>query len=504
MDEQETLPQEEQQQQTAATISPLEGGEVEAEAKVEEQPTVPEEIKQEEATPKQQSTVIMRPQVITTAGTLIGRNEEPRVSQEDAVETSSPNNNIEQVEYEEQPQQQQQQQQFVEGAILAADATYTQVNGAEYPEQQYTVEITSGQMQHSLHIEAPQQYEQDDIKQVQYTQLESVASNSQFQPQEYQEPQEIYMYDNFTVKAARPDDNVLYSDNRFFGNCDIQQNNTMTLMGENGSNSTLLTFPNYSQPSTSNFNQYPSSNTMDYSSYGYAQIISESYDPNMIREEMKQCVNCGKGVTTNCVKDNNGNILCTSCITMRPNPMRVAPVRTQKKPTMVNTRRNNVQCANCDTHQTTLWRRNNNGEPVCNACGLYFKLHGVNRPPTMKKEGIQTRKRKPKNSQQSHHMGSMNGSMGHGRMLIQTYQPPEMSGSMGDHYQPQIVLTNNVPTHQNVRLPALIRGMPQMENNVRVNNEEQATVITSTSLANRPNFVHHQSDQESNGHDSNA
>ncbi|GIY46403.1 GATA-binding factor C [Caerostris darwini] len=31
---------------------------------------------------------------------------------------------------------------------------------------------------------------------------------------------------------------------------------------------------------------------------------------------------------------------------------------------------------------------------VCNACGLYFKLHNVNRPLTMKKEGIQTRNRK--------------------------------------------------------------------------------------------------------------
>merc|ERR1711990_663750 len=42
----------------------------------------------------------------------------------------------------------------------------------------------------------------------------------------------------------------------------------------------------------------------------------------------------------------------------------------------------------------TLWRRNANGDPVCNACGLYYKLHGVNRPLTMKKEGIQTRNRK--------------------------------------------------------------------------------------------------------------
>ncbi|KAK8748326.1 hypothetical protein OTU49_016077, partial [Cherax quadricarinatus] len=38
--------------------------------------------------------------------------------------------------------------------------------------------------------------------------------------------------------------------------------------------------------------------------------------------------------------------------------------------------------------------RNQNGEPVCNACGLYYKLHSVNRPLTMKKEGIQTRNRK--------------------------------------------------------------------------------------------------------------
>lgn len=40
-------------------------------------------------------------------------------------------------------------------------------------------------------------------------------------------------------------------------------------------------------------------------------------------------------------------------------------------------RRTGVQCANCRTSNTTLWRRNNNGEPVCNACGLYYKLHNV-------------------------------------------------------------------------------------------------------------------------------
>lgn len=50
---------------------------------------------------------------------------------------------------------------------------------------------------------------------------------------------------------------------------------------------------------------------------------------------------------------------------------------------------------------TSLWRRNAHGEPVCNACGLYYKLHGVNRPSTMKKDSIQTRKRKPKGGMKS-------------------------------------------------------------------------------------------------------
>ncbi|ODM96878.1 Transcription factor GATA-3 [Orchesella cincta] len=64
-------------------------------------------------------------------------------------------------------------------------------------------------------------------------------------------------------------------------------------------------------------------------------------------------------------------------------------------------RREGTQCANCGTVKTSLWRRNQNGENVCNACGLYFKLHNVNRPLTMKKDTIQTRKRKPKNGANS-------------------------------------------------------------------------------------------------------
>uniref|UniRef100_A0A8D8ZX62 Box A-binding factor n=1 Tax=Cacopsylla melanoneura TaxID=428564 RepID=A0A8D8ZX62_9HEMI len=70
-------------------------------------------------------------------------------------------------------------------------------------------------------------------------------------------------------------------------------------------------------------------------------------------------------------------------------------------------RRSGLVCSNCNTTNTSLWRRNQQGEPVCNACGLYYKLHGVARPLTMKKESIQTRKRKLKGSSKNELGGKM-------------------------------------------------------------------------------------------------
>lgn len=53
-----------------------------------------------------------------------------------------------------------------------------------------------------------------------------------------------------------------------------------------------------------------------------------------------------------------------------------------------------TRCTNCQTGSTSLWRRTTSGSPVCNACGLYFKLHGQQRPLNMRKDTVQGRKRK--------------------------------------------------------------------------------------------------------------
>jgi len=50
-------------------------------------------------------------------------------------------------------------------------------------------------------------------------------------------------------------------------------------------------------------------------------------------------------------------------------------------------------CTNCHTTNTPLWRRDPEGQPLCNACGLFYKLHGVVRPLSLKTDVIKKRNR---------------------------------------------------------------------------------------------------------------
>ncbi|CCG81026.1 putative GATA transcription factor [Taphrina deformans PYCC 5710] len=54
---------------------------------------------------------------------------------------------------------------------------------------------------------------------------------------------------------------------------------------------------------------------------------------------------------------------------------------------------NNASCQNCDTTTTPLWRRAEDGTNLCNACGLFLKLHSRPRPIALKSNIIRSRNR---------------------------------------------------------------------------------------------------------------
>ncbi|KAK3671488.1 Sodium- and chloride-dependent GABA transporter 1 [Recurvomyces mirabilis] len=95
-------------------------------------------------------------------------------------------------------------------------------------------------------------------------------------------------------------------------------------------------------------------------------------------------------------------------------------------------------CTNCFTQTTPLWRRNPEGHPLCNACGLFLKLHGVVRPLSLKTDVIKKRNRGSGNAAP---VGTMRGKKGASRKnsVAQTTAttPTSARGSNNDADSPK-------------------------------------------------------------------
>lgn len=112
-----------------------------------------------------------------------------------------------------------------------------------------------------------------------------------------------------------------------------------------------------------------------------------------------------------------------------------------------NTNNNNktsIQCTNCHTKTTPLWRRNPEGEPLCNACGLFLKLHGEVRPLKLKTDVIKKRNRSgSKNLTANLHHGSLQ-TIGSSLSISSLGSSPGMNGNLGSSLGTSISTSTNI------------------------------------------------------------
>jgi hypothetical protein len=113
-------------------------------------------------------------------------------------------------------------------------------------------------------------------------------------------------------------------------------------------------------------------------------------------------------------------------------------------PLSITTAGDDVSCTNCSTTNTPLWRRNPEGLPLCNACGLFLKLHGVVRPLSLKTDVIKKRNRGGSvvsSSTATHKRRDgvskkkSNKSLKKTKKQAKRYSPKKTTGIFGNHHQ---------------------------------------------------------------------
>ncbi|KFY36539.1 hypothetical protein V495_07803 [Pseudogymnoascus sp. VKM F-4514 (FW-929)] len=89
-------------------------------------------------------------------------------------------------------------------------------------------------------------------------------------------------------------------------------------------------------------------------------------------------------------------------------------------------------CQNCTTSTTPLWRRDEIGSVLCNACGLFLKLHGRPRPISLKTDVIKSRNRVktsgPGQGQKKKSLFDASNGLGDARSQANTPPPTGLSG----------------------------------------------------------------------------
>ncbi|KIW02735.1 protein GZF3 [Verruconis gallopava] len=106
-------------------------------------------------------------------------------------------------------------------------------------------------------------------------------------------------------------------------------------------------------------------------------------------------------------------------------------------------------CQNCSTSTTPLWRRDENGSVLCNACGLFLKLHGKPRPISLKTDVIKSRNRvKATGKRSTSHVSSQEQQPRIQQVSLAASHPgiSHLNPEQRPHFQPQSASTDSSTT----------------------------------------------------------
>ncbi|KAK8186810.1 hypothetical protein BKA81DRAFT_274945, partial [Phyllosticta paracitricarpa] len=109
------------------------------------------------------------------------------------------------------------------------------------------------------------------------------------------------------------------------------------------------------------------------------------------------CRNCFAKKTSKWRKDGNGHVACSACYLYfrkhkKNRPRELQDLKDMKSCYYCNTylgfESYDHSCSNCQTADTSVWQFDVVGRRICNACYQYHEIHGVNRPPYLRREHV--------------------------------------------------------------------------------------------------------------------
>lgn len=195
---------------------------------------------------------------------------------------------------------------------------------------------------------------------------------------------------NMSIDSSQNDRSKKQKQQHYYGTFQLDTGNPLPTMRHNNSSDVVL-------------NSYNNNNSSSAS----------SEHGSMSDEKQPQCSNCDATSTPLWRRSADDKVLCNACglylklhNVPRPKHLKASNGKgredkmfggddygSDNDDTHASSQQPQMSCTNCGTNKTPLWRRDAAGKALCNACGLYFKLHNENRPLSMKTDVIKKRQR---------------------------------------------------------------------------------------------------------------